>query len=671
MASYLDKFKVKVGIDDNTKLDLSCQHITTADFMQLAPVYCKEMVPGETLRVNQETFTRLAPMPVPTFGRANVHNRGFFVPYRTVWKGWNDFITDTRHVGSQYSPGGAINSTAGIFSQVPYFTMGNLIYALVMRNDSTGDMFVQPRNNGVGSGQRFVGSLRSAVSDTNIPVADVNNIVGPNVASDLWIASYPAGGVFPSGTDYNALTDILGVKWNAKGRQIMKILNSLGYQVTGDYSMQSVKMSALPLLAYLKVYLDWYYPAAYYGDATYTVLDSILNYDPAGSDYEIGYLQLFAILNLLSFVNYDSDYFVSAFDNPEGPNTDAASTVTLYDPSNGSGNSATSNAAISNANRRIVSFPNPSNNMVAPNTPLITGLLGDSDTARGLSTISQYALNALKSLTDYMKRHQLVGARAMDRYLARFGKSLSAEKLNRSLYLNHMSFGLQIGDIMSQSDTAGAQLGDYAGKGLGFGQANYEHSTDEYGMFIITSSIVPTVGYYQGIDRTILHLGKLDFWTPEFDQLGNQAISKAELFINTKNPTIMSGLDSWNGIFGYTPRYAEYKVGRDRLTGDFRVNTLTAAGDTSNSWHLMREFDASSFGYNSNNVKHSKEFVEGEDQSQYNRIFYNTDNSADHFVVIHNFSVMSMSPMCSLYDTYEFDSKGKSVTADVNGVKVN
>ena len=121
MASFLDKFKVKTAIEKNTTLDLSCQHLTTSNWMEYSPVYTKEMVPGEKLSVGVETFARLAPMPVPTMGRALIHNRAFFVPYRTVFKGWNDFITDTMHVSSDE------NGPQNIPSTVPYFTNYDLV----------------------------------------------------------------------------------------------------------------------------------------------------------------------------------------------------------------------------------------------------------------------------------------------------------------------------------------------------------------------------------------------------------------------------------------------------------------------------------------------------------------------------------------------------------------
>lgn len=125
MANFLDKTQVNTAITDNTKLDLGHQLITTADFMQLQPVFTKEMVPGEKLDVNVETFARLNPLPVPTFGRSSMRLRSFFVPYRTVFRGWNDFITDSVHVPS------AVSSVSAIISQVPQFTNENLVDAFI------------------------------------------------------------------------------------------------------------------------------------------------------------------------------------------------------------------------------------------------------------------------------------------------------------------------------------------------------------------------------------------------------------------------------------------------------------------------------------------------------------------------------------------------------------
>lgn len=636
MASYLDKFLVRTAIEDSTKLDLSCQHITTSDFMQLNPVYCKEMVPGEKIIVSQETFTRLQPLTAPTFGRANVHNRAFFVPYRTVWSGWTDFITDAVHVGA--------NSNSQLSSSVPTVTSRNLLNLLMYESASAN----RP-GTGTGSVQGLCGTITyGAPADTEDTETYDIYWSGDSGLSQRYI------------------------KLNFIGRQILKVLNSLGYVVAPSF--ESTTYSLLPLLAFVKVYIDWYFPSAYYGDVSRTILEQFMKRDIAGT-WSATPSDLWQLCALVGFVNYDSDYFVSAFDKPDGPTVDSASTYNIPDLVN----NGTTNANMSH----VVSSPTATT--YQPNSPVIVNGTVTGTAVGNINKLSQYMLNALRSLTDYMKRHQLVGARAMDRYLARFGKSLSAEKISRSLYIGAQSFPIQFGDIMSTADTGTASLGDFAGKGVGYGGAQFEHETDEYGMFFICNSIVPAVGYYQGVDRTVLHKNILDFWTPEFDQLGNQPIYRAELYMNSQNGgsdfnTSTAGM--YTGIFGFAPRYAEYKLGRDRLTGDFRVPSLNGgtpgnvvgAGSTSNVWHLMREFNDQYF-LEPSGITHSKNFVQGNDAVQYSRIFQvtadNTLDQADHFNVIHNFNVVSFSPMHPLYDSYEFDSRGKDIKADVNGVKVN
>ena len=51
MANFKDTVNVPTAISDNTAMDLSSKHITTANWMQLNPIYWKEMVPGEKLAI--------------------------------------------------------------------------------------------------------------------------------------------------------------------------------------------------------------------------------------------------------------------------------------------------------------------------------------------------------------------------------------------------------------------------------------------------------------------------------------------------------------------------------------------------------------------------------------------------------------------------------------------
>lgn len=613
MASFLDKVKIKTAVEDRNKFDYGCDHISTADWMQFNVAFNKELVPRERIDVSMETFTRMLPLVRPTFGRANINNRAFFVPYRTIFPGWNDFITDSPHVPY----GGASSTTTNLLSSVPTFKNGQLLNALVTSTN--------------------FGQQSSSYSDGDYYIAQSDSTVdnATSVSAAQWL------------------------RLRTPGRQVMKILQSLGYTIVPDKSC-AIVFNALPLLAVAKIYIDWYWPSAYDNTVEFNLIKSLTKRDnttgTAMTDNE-----LYTLLNFIKYVNYDSDYFVSAWDNPTAPNDGMFSQIKIPSIDN-------SGASASGYLEVVASTTANDGGVIDGSSPHIRRVNSASSNIMG--NLSQYVMDSLKKLTDYMKRHQLVGSKAIDRYLARYGVTLSAEKTNRSVMLGHQVVPLQIGDVTSQSATTEAGLGDFAGKGLGYGQGHFDYETEEYGQFVIISTIIPAVGYYQGIDRNVLHIGKLDFWTPEFDSLGTQAISKAELYISNDGTrgTGQAGMEE--GVFGYTPRYAEYKVGHDRLTGDYRYNSINTGED---AWYLMRNIDdIDEVGSGTQAaIVHNLSFVQGIDRDQYDRIFQNGTASVDLFRMIYHFEVAGWSPMKPLFETYDFDDNGQEVTQDVNGVKAN
>ncbi|MBS1353171.1 MAG: hypothetical protein HPZ82_06535 [Coprobacter sp.] len=73
--------------------NLSHEFKFSGSFGNLMPILCQEVVPGDTFRVNTETFVRMSPMLAPLMHRINVYVHFFFVPNRLIWSEWEDFIT--------------------------------------------------------------------------------------------------------------------------------------------------------------------------------------------------------------------------------------------------------------------------------------------------------------------------------------------------------------------------------------------------------------------------------------------------------------------------------------------------------------------------------------------------------------------------------------------------
>lgn len=75
----------------------------TAYFDALTPIMCEEIIPGDTMNVNLETFIRLATPKVPIMDNMKIDFHFFFVPCRLVWENWEKFM------GAQDNPSDSID----------------------------------------------------------------------------------------------------------------------------------------------------------------------------------------------------------------------------------------------------------------------------------------------------------------------------------------------------------------------------------------------------------------------------------------------------------------------------------------------------------------------------------------------------------------------------------
>lgn len=72
---------------------------TGFDAGHLVPIFCEEVIPGDTLNVNATIFGRLATPIVPIMDNLHLETFFFFVPNRLLWNNWRQFM------GQQDTPG--------------------------------------------------------------------------------------------------------------------------------------------------------------------------------------------------------------------------------------------------------------------------------------------------------------------------------------------------------------------------------------------------------------------------------------------------------------------------------------------------------------------------------------------------------------------------------------
>lgn len=606
MANFFNKIKVKTGLQSHrNKFDLSCTHTTTQDFYQNVPIYIKEVIPNEKVHINMRSFTRCSPLQQPLYGQINTKTRAFFVPCRTIMYGFNEFITGTPATG--VASGGA----SGIIQFVPRFTMSSLYDVLT-------------------NGSYAIGSATATAGDFYRKVGS-------------------------TGTWYTL---------NSTGRLVTKILMSLGYKlnigstVSTSSDDSSVLVSAMPLLAFAKIWADWFSNPQY---DTNNLFDNIFT-----QKSQALILTSTDISNILSYVRrlcYGADYFTSAWDNPVAPNGTGSSNLesTIDVPDVTFGSSDIGRNIVSNSKH---SFGSSGDQVTDNGTPRIyqNSNSGSPAGSSQITHISQFMLDALHSVSDFVRRHQLVGSRALDRYMAEYGIQLQSEKLTRSVYLGGSVGDFNIADVTQTAPVEGFEVtgvGNYTGKMIGSGNGSFDYSSDEYGFIIITAYIEPKPMYVDGRPRFLQHVSKLDFFTGDFDNLGVQAIRYDEVASNY----LSNASDrSWkaNFIFGFTPRYSEYKVGFDNLTGDFIWNSTNQSLE---GWYLARRLSPD----DNLDFKHDTAFCLA-DGSQFSKIFQDTSSAFDHFFTVFRFDVDVYAPMKSIYDMYDYSNEdGKDLSMTLNG----
>lgn len=93
--------KLPVEVPNRSGFDESHSHLFTAKVGTLVPCMTDMLLPNDTVSVDIGSEIQLPPMATDFYGRVKAHFEAFFVPFRTVYGGWQDFIThDSNASGS-------------------------------------------------------------------------------------------------------------------------------------------------------------------------------------------------------------------------------------------------------------------------------------------------------------------------------------------------------------------------------------------------------------------------------------------------------------------------------------------------------------------------------------------------------------------------------------------
>lgn len=95
MSNPFSKPEKSINPQLRNTFDLSFANNLTLDFGGLYPVFCKEVLPGDTFRINTTFGLRFMPTYFPLQSRIRADVHFFYVRNRNLWNGWQEFITNS------------------------------------------------------------------------------------------------------------------------------------------------------------------------------------------------------------------------------------------------------------------------------------------------------------------------------------------------------------------------------------------------------------------------------------------------------------------------------------------------------------------------------------------------------------------------------------------------
>lgn len=513
--------------------DLSKRLLFTAKVGELLPVYVKRVQPGDHFKFHLKDFTRTQPAESSAFTRMRGYYDFFYVPYRLLWRNAPSSFTQ---MSKAPTVADGLTGSLAINDKVPYISLEKMVDSVLTMTH--------------------------------------NNIVG-----------------LKSSTQAFRLLTMLGYA----SFEFVKDTTTK-QQIAERVDLSSV-VSLFPLLAYQKVYYDFYRnsqweynrPQAYNVDYFRTSTD-LGSY---GTVQQIAQSGMFT----LQYANFAKDLFFGLLPNAQNGDTalidvgisgnlaisgsfpasgpvstdgeDETVTSHVTDPylDNDRGQRIYPFGSTSSGDLLVVNGLNVNNYQL--DTSTLEGALNVLSLRNGLA-LQKWKEVAQSGNTDYRSQIE-----------KHFGVTLPHSLTTLCTYIGGLQSDIVINEVVNNNLTSDNQA-DIKGKGVGSADGYFDFDVKEHGVIIGIYHCCPQVDYHiSGQSRDILAVNITDYAIPEFDRLGFEPVSYKEFF----NPKEFTAVQNHPEFIGYAPRYYSYKTDIDEVKGAF-VTTLP---------HWVAQFDSQYF----------------------------------------------------------------------------
>lgn len=497
----------------------------TFDAGKLVPFYVDEVLPGDTFSVDTTGIVRMTTPIFPVMDNCYLDLYYFFTPNRIVWEHWREFMGE---------------NTAGAWRQKTEYSVPKL---------------------------KMSGYILKASDNTT------------------------SNGAAKTVPEENTVLDYMGVPTK---------INKSAQSSTSD-----IGVNALPVRSYVKIWNEWFRdqnltdPVTEYKDDTSRNVFK-LNAEGA-TETQLNETAKYG-MSLLPVAKFH-DYFTSALPEPQkGPevNVPMNGVVPVKAYTNGELNKIDtftnkyfSSTATNDLYNAVMSQTRSSDplRIAGSNAKVGTTAAQYSYLGAELKSVEATTINELRqafAVQHYYEALARGGSRYREIIRSMFGTLISDKTVQIPEYLGGGRYMINVSQVVQTSaSTESSPQGNASAISVTpFSENSFTKSFEEHGFIIGVMCVRHDHTYQQGVERFWSREDTLDYYFPQFANLGEQAIKRKELYTASDQTK-----ENDDAVFGYQEAWAEYRMKPNRVCGKFRSN----AEGTLDSWHYADNYNSTPY----------------------------------------------------------------------------
>lgn len=179
-------FNITRGYNEKTprnNFDLSFQNHLTMKFGKLYPVFCKEVVPGDSFRIDSAFGLKFMPLVFPVQSQMRAHMHFFYCRNKNLWKNWENWLMNLKeHTHPYISQPSSFFKTGSLadYLDIPTTLISSVPQSVGLTIPSASSSYQFSNTDSSSAASRFLTPVWADRFATANPIVNMSSLLGYN-----------------------------------------------------------------------------------------------------------------------------------------------------------------------------------------------------------------------------------------------------------------------------------------------------------------------------------------------------------------------------------------------------------------------------------------------------------------------------------------------------------